>query len=545
MNNKNHKINSLDRVYLLARIFLPICFFMLMGTEFAFGNYLSEIVLSKDRPVDERQPKSVAPIRLVDIDLQNRSCCIEIYYNNERTRHCAEEGQYFGDVNGILFKKLTSDSVVIHLYCGVPTVSYTDVTEWLPSKEIHLSAATGNLEKLKELTKVNPDKVNELDEFRMTPLMWAAYKGQKEAVELLVSLGATLDGVNRPVPVRFGQTPLHLAIKNGHKEIAKILLTYGANVNDVDIFGRTPCHYAVVNGDEDLVAFLIANGADVNRSDEDGQTPLHDASQVFNTNIVKLLCLHNALINSRDIEGKTPLHWASEMGREQIVKLLLAHDANSNAQDYFKSTPLHLAAENGHITVVKLLLLNGANVKLKNKDGMTASELAESNGYDITAKMLKRWEQGDKELSFADANSVTGLPDELHRRISEPIFGIYLGETLADIEKRFKIQFLRSSEDNVSQWFNVEQINNEIRFCIIELFKNKVVNFQVQFRDGSKKKYQELEKQLENKFGKPEIPPHFDYKRRYKACIDGINIEIIMQGRYGITVDVMYASPLT
>lgn len=85
------------------------------------------------------------------------------------------------------------------------------------------------------------------------------------------------------------RTPLSWAAKRGHKGIVKLLLEKGADVNAANRNRRTPLHHASTNGYVDVVKLLLEKGADVNAAQSDGRTPLHHASMDGHVDVVKLL----------------------------------------------------------------------------------------------------------------------------------------------------------------------------------------------------------------------------------------------------------------
>jgi len=66
--------------------------------------------------------------------------------------------------------------------------------------------------------------VNAMDANKMTALHWAAMKGQKKVVELLIIKGANLNAKTSK-----NLTPLNLADNNFQNEIAELLITNGAS----------------------------------------------------------------------------------------------------------------------------------------------------------------------------------------------------------------------------------------------------------------------------------------------------------------------------
>lgn len=152
-----------------------------------------------------------------------------------------------------------------------------------------------------------------IDEVGATPFWRAAYGGDLEAMDLLLTAGAdplipttkpagrppTGDGDRfnvqdvsglPPVPVGGpGVTPLHAATGAGYAEgfaanshryapsgllatVRFLVERTGADVNAVDHEGNTPLHNAAARGDVAMIEYLVSKGADVRRVNREGQT---------------------------------------------------------------------------------------------------------------------------------------------------------------------------------------------------------------------------------------------------------------------------------
>ena len=117
------------------------------------------------------------------------------------------------------------------------------------------------------------------------------------------------------------------AASKGNKEAIELLLTHGADVNERNSYGLTPLHFAAAAGDKEIIELLLAHGADVNAATKDGKTPADIAANYKYQDVVDLLRQHGgrgaeaavaesplapgADVNVRDKDGDTPLSRAA------------------------------------------------------------------------------------------------------------------------------------------------------------------------------------------------------------------------------------------
>jgi ankyrin repeat protein len=237
-----------------------------------------------------------------------------------------------------------------------------------------------------------------------TPLHWAAYIGDREIAELLISRGAELDAENPD-----SSTPLYLAAEQGYPEVVKFLISEGAEVNVKDSSsGYTPLHRAAwgpvvrrfgqgaekfgADPEEnyrEIVAFLISKGAKINARDNDGKTSLDQATWSDNGEIAALLRKHGG-------EHGT-INGAVYGGDIEAVKDFLANGVEVNVKGgSIVGTPLHYAAQAGHQDIVELLLAKGAEVNVTiqveggNFNGKTPLDRANSFNHAKIADLLRK-----------------------------------------------------------------------------------------------------------------------------------------------------------
>ncbi|XP_058207300.1 protein VAPYRIN-like [Rhododendron vialii] len=134
---------------------------------------------------------------------------------------------------------------------------HTEVVNILERGEAVLEAARrGDLNHLESLLDRDAS-VSFRDQYGLTALHVAAFKGHKDAVMMLVELGsAELECRDHE-----GHTPLHLAVEGGHAEMVEVLVNRGANVNASSKKGATPLYLARAMGYDDISQFLVDSGA--------------------------------------------------------------------------------------------------------------------------------------------------------------------------------------------------------------------------------------------------------------------------------------------
>ena len=100
------------------------------------------------------------------------------------------------------------------------------------------------------------------------------------------------------VPSELGITPLHYACFKNSKNAVDLLLDLGANINAVDSEGNNCLHYAVNANNPTLLKKLLVRGADKNIPNKKGELPI-DLARVNNFGkIVDILSAKNSFIQN-------------------------------------------------------------------------------------------------------------------------------------------------------------------------------------------------------------------------------------------------------
>jgi ankyrin repeat protein len=184
----------------------------------------------------------------------------------------------------------------------------------------------------------------------------ATIPGSRPTLELLHRRGGR---INANVG---GFTPLMAAAFAGDRGAVSYLVDEGADVKARTGEGFTALNGAAVSGDATIVQLLLDHGADANaRYDPPGtngdfQTPIIAAALQGHAGCLKPLLEHGAEVN---VQGgpfdRTALLGAATTGQEESIRLLMAHGAHVNAEDWEGDTPLAWARRRGQTPIVKLL----------------------------------------------------------------------------------------------------------------------------------------------------------------------------------------------
>ena len=100
------------------------------------------------------------------------------------------------------------------------------------------------------------------------------------------------------IPSELGITPLLCACIKGSKNAVDLLLDLGANINAIDIEGNNCLHYAVNSNNPNLLKKLLVRGADKTVKNNKGQLPLDIAKENNCRTIAAILSAKNSFIQN-------------------------------------------------------------------------------------------------------------------------------------------------------------------------------------------------------------------------------------------------------
>lgn len=209
----------------------------------------------------------------------------------------------------------------------------------------------------------NNYQLNLLDENGFTPAMQAAWHGQPECLEILLSHGANIELQNA-----VGCTATHFAAGQGHTDCLQLLINDDAEqVNAKTKYGATPLLLAAKGGYKDCMDILLKAGAEPNIQYRGNQNALLFAAGNGHYECIETLLEYDVDLNQPNSQQVTPLMRAVQQGHNTCVALLVDKGADLNLQDAYGRTAVHFAVEHNNPKGLKLLLQNGNNINLELK----------------------------------------------------------------------------------------------------------------------------------------------------------------------------------
>ena len=313
---------------------------------------------------------------------------------------------------------------------------------------LHLAVANGLHTLLREIlaqADVSKELINVTDMYGYTPLIYAAWCGDVEAIRLLLAEGQphinvnTKDKNGRSALIYSCQSSDTLGTKSLKEEerlaIATLLLESGASINHMEPAYNSVLFCAVHNGFRMMVELLL-----LQEPMEFWRPTLSDGSLVSTAmkdryfGIAKLLVEHTAEdMDIRDNKGNTPLHQVVRFGYlepskrrnsgnmylEAVYEWFASARMTSliNSGNSAGETPLHLAAMafpmRGVNSLLDLLLARtDVNLNVKDNSGRTPLWWAKARGASKTVKLLLAKDGID--ASCVDLRGQTPIFEALH-----------------------------------------------------------------------------------------------------------------------------------
>lgn len=240
--------------------------------------------------------------------------------------------------------------------------------------------------------------INDVDNYGNSAVSYAAKKGNKKIIDLLIKKGVAYKNLNKK-----GGSAMLMATQGGRRgynslDFFKYLEGLGIAVNITDKEGYTPLHnLAYSNKDMASLNYFINKGVDVNQQNEEGNTALMNASSRNSLEVVKLFAEKTKDINTTNKKGVSALSRAMR-NKPEVVAYLLEKGANANVVDkkgnnlaYYLAASYSPKTEKAFLQKVALLKEKGFEFTTPQKDGNTVAHLAANKGNLGLLKLAKKF----------------------------------------------------------------------------------------------------------------------------------------------------------
>ena len=255
--------------------------------------------------------------------------------------------------------------------------------------------------------------VNATNKGNVTALMRACESGNKEAINVLLSVGTDPNIADAD-----GDTCLHYTARNDQStEVLQAIISHDVGV-DVNVTNKENVTALMIACKEmrekDAIHVLLTSGADPNIADADGDTWLHYAVQTDQrTEVLQAIISHGVGVdvNATNKKNVTSLMIACKaMRKKDTIRALLTAGADPNIADADGDTWLHYAAQNYQCSEILQAIIGhciGVDVNATNKKNVTAlmiacKEMSEKEAIDILLN-------AGADTNIADADDDTWL----------------------------------------------------------------------------------------------------------------------------------------
>ncbi|PPS20615.1 ankyrin repeat domain-containing protein [Brachyspira murdochii] len=228
------------------------------------------------------------------------------------------------------------------------------------SKPLFDAIYNGNIEEMLKAISNGID-INSRNEEGFTPLLYAINYDKLEAIKALLSYSNIIDiemplnnytniysvkGKNFSGEVLFnGTTPLQYAVYKGNTNAVNLLIENGADTKKKDYNGYCSLFYASAFSDANMIHFLLTKDPSLTREKSlSGRTVMHFSALYGNDEAISYYLSNTFLsINAKDNEGNTPLHCACEKGYSSTINLLVQRGAKTDMRNNEGLTPADIA----------------------------------------------------------------------------------------------------------------------------------------------------------------------------------------------------------
>ena len=164
-----------------------------------------------------------------------------------------------------------------------------------------------------------------------------------EVLQAIISHSVNVNATNKR-----NTTALMIACFKGNKDAVNVLLNAEADPNIADAHGDTILHYTALNyWCIDVLRVIISQVVDVNATNKKNVTALMNACVDENEDAINVILNAGADLNIADADGDTCLHYAVQTDCcTEIFQAIISHGVDVNATTLDHGAPVNAANKN-------------------------------------------------------------------------------------------------------------------------------------------------------------------------------------------------------
>lgn len=287
------------------------------------------------------------------------------------------------------------------------------------STVIHDSVIARTSLTVEEALDLEPQSVDAMDNFGLTPLQWAVLRNNLNATSAILAWNPKLELCDFD-----GRAALHRAAEFGLRDCASLLLAAGANVNAQDVWGDTPLHLATTLPDTKMLALLLDDGGAAILTNRYGRTAVHGSvfgrfpdDEAVLHQAIELLRTAGADISARDIDGMTPLVVAIQQSHLAMFHTLRSYGAELEGLKLCakQRSVFHIAAMFSTTDMIQTLRdvhIMTIDPDLRDDSGRTATDYFMSRVTLAEAELS----EGQRQAASEEVEPFTALINEARER---------------------------------------------------------------------------------------------------------------------------------
>ncbi len=301
----------------------------------------------------------------------------------------------------------------------------TELTPYAFDAVVYSFLGNAPNESIKYLLTLEGNEVDKATHDRRNYLMWAAYTGNLELVELLLKRGS-----NTKIIDDHGYSLITFTAAGGQKDpkLYDLILANGAQIDETDHEGANILHLLAANIDDlSELDYFIEKGLDIKSKDALGNTMFNYAATKGNIKIMDQLIAKGLDYKTPNKEGGNAMIYASYGARGhtnpiEVYQYLDQLGIKANVITDGGTTPLHNAVYGTKdMAIIDYFLEKGVDVDQKDGDGNTAFLNAVNwDNPEMAAYLLPKVgdinhtnKNGHSALTYAIINKQPGLFDDL------------------------------------------------------------------------------------------------------------------------------------